>query len=90
MMYYYFYQELEKSEALAEEAKKKSRNQVKNAPAAKVSKAAPKNPRKNNKKANNAEAAESRETSSSFVFEMGKPRLVKSFLLKISQTLVRL
>lgn len=98
MMYYYFYQELEKSEALAEEAKKKSRNQVKNAPAAKVSKPAPKNPRKNNKKANNAEAAaESRETSSSFVFEMGKPRLVKSFLLKIShshyfifETLVRL
>lgn len=69
-----------------------------NAPAAKVSKPAPKNPRKNNKKANNAEAAaESRETSSSFVFEMGKPRLVKSFLLKIShshyfifETLVRL
>ncbi|CAB4268140.1 unnamed protein product [Prunus armeniaca] len=71
--------ELEKSEALAEEAKKKSRNQVKNAPAAKVSKPAPKNPRKNNKKANNAEAAaESRETSSSFVFEMEKaPEIVK-------------
>ncbi|KAM1369168.1 hypothetical protein ACFX2F_039790 [Malus domestica] len=50
--------ELEKSEALAEEAKKKARTQVKNVPASKASKQAPK-PRKNTKKANNAEAASS-------------------------------
>ncbi|XP_050387833.1 DNA topoisomerase 2 [Argentina anserina] len=66
--------ELEKSEALADEAKRKSRNnQVRNAPAAKVSKPAPK-PRKNAKKVNNAEAlAESRETSLSSVMEIEKP-----------------
>lgn len=70
------YQELEKSEALADEAKRKSRNnQVKNAPVMKVSRQAPKNPRKNTKKANNAEAtAESRETSSSSAMEMGKAK----------------
>ncbi|CAN6696972.1 unnamed protein product [Malus baccata var. baccata] len=50
--------ELEKSEALAEEAKKKARTQVKNVPASKGTKQAPK-PRKNTKKANNAEASSS-------------------------------
>ena len=49
LIYYHSYQELEKSEALTEEAKKKARTQVKNVPASKASKQAPK-PRKNTKK----------------------------------------
>ncbi|KAL6567913.1 DNA topoisomerase 2 [Orobanche gracilis] len=57
--------ELENTEALAAEAKRKSRNnQMKNAPVGKLSKKAPK-PRKNAKKSSNAETvADSRESSS--------------------------
>ncbi|KAL6562734.1 hypothetical protein OROGR_003741 [Orobanche gracilis] len=57
--------ELEKTEALADDAKRKSRNnQIKNAPIGKLSKQAPK-PRKNAKNTSNAETvADSRESSS--------------------------
>ncbi|EXB68160.1 DNA topoisomerase 2 [Morus notabilis] len=48
--------ELNKSDAQAEEARKKSKGQVKNAAVSKVSRQAPKVPRKNTKKASNAEA----------------------------------
>ncbi|PON46642.1 DNA topoisomerase II-type [Trema orientale] len=50
--------ELDKNDAQAEEARKKAKGQVKNVPVSKVSRQAPKNPRKNTKKANNAEAVE--------------------------------
>ena len=76
------FQELDKTNAQAEEARKKSKGQVKNLAATKFSKAAPKNPRKNTKKANNAAAetvAETTETAGA-AMEIGKLRLVRSML----------
>ncbi|KAL5543375.1 hypothetical protein UlMin_007159 [Ulmus minor] len=67
--------ELDKTNAQAEEARKKSKGQVKNLAATKFSKAAPKNPRKNTKKANNAAAetvAETTETAGA-AMEIEKP-----------------
>ncbi|KAL6515775.1 DNA topoisomerase 2 [Orobanche hederae] len=63
--------ELEKTEALADDAKRKSRNnQIKNAPVDKLSKQAPK-PRKNAKNTSNAETvADSRESSSSSAMDI--------------------
>ncbi|KAH7527866.1 hypothetical protein FEM48_Zijuj05G0012000 [Ziziphus jujuba var. spinosa] len=70
--------ELDKNDAQAEDARKKLKSQLNPAAVTKFAKA-PKNPRKNNKKANNAEAVvEMMETTSSSTMEMEKaPEVVK-------------
>lgn len=70
--------ELEKSDANAEELKRKAKGQQRTqAPVSKVSRQAPKNPRKNSKKVNNVETQkENMDTSSSSALETGRYKFV--------------
>ncbi|XP_062115411.1 DNA topoisomerase 2 [Humulus lupulus] len=66
--------ELEKSDALAEELKKKAKGQIKKGAApVKVSRQAPKAPRKNTKKANNAEAVDQITETFNSAMDIEKP-----------------